>query len=415
MNFSTRQADKLNIMERGAFPSLLIVLFVAGCMFWLPSGVINLREQEMIFPLIGIALFLSGSIFLKVNKAVGLLLAFVVIYTVTTFTPDGYRFLLMIIVFAYLYQSVALNYSEIIKHKELIYNLICIFALINVLWLVLQYNGIFLFFKPKAIYSSLETGFFANRNEVSVFLACCLPFFFRGKWHYGIILVISGLVIAQTVNGVIGAVIVLSVYGFIIGYKKGYSKKVAALLVIFFIILSIGAYRYYIHSGAIAPRLAAFTKSIELLKEKPLLGWGINQGKYVVPLYLNGDRQDKRYVAYAYNKVIYKDDFKKVYLANPERYKGDNNQWIHLHNDYLQFAIEAGLVGLLFIFFIIISHVIAFFKTREKSILIGLSVLCLFWTANAFFTFQIGRFSFLAVFFLALIQGAYLQQEGNKK
>lgn len=414
MNFSTRQADKLNIMERGAFPSLLIVLFVAGCIFWLPSGVINLREQELIFPLVGIALFLAGSIFLKVNKAVGLLLAFVVIYTVTTFTPDGYRFLLMIIVFAYLYQSVALNYSEIIKHKELIFNLICIFALINVLWLVLQHNGIFLFFKPKAIYNSLETGFFANRNEVSVFLACCLPFFFRGKWHYGIILIIAGLVIAQTCNGFIGAAIALVIYGLSLAIKKGFSKPLCIAGAIAFIIISVGSYMFLVHSGGISQRLGAFTKSLELVKEKPLLGWGVNQGKYVVPLYLNGDRQDKRYVAYAYNKVIYKDDFKKVYLENPERYKGDNNQWIHLHNDYLQFTIEAGIIGLIGLIIIIFAHAIAFFRTKQKDLIIGLSVLCLLWTANAFFTFQIGRFSFLTVFFLALIQGAYLKQEGYK-
>jgi O-antigen ligase len=414
LNFFTLRLTKAlnrfkNIGGSGETRFSLIILFVMGCIFWLPSGVINLREQEMIFPLVGIALYLSMSIFFRINKAVGLLMAFTIVYTLVTFTPDAYKFFFMVILFAYLYQTVVLNYDEIIKHKALIYNLLCIFALLNVLWLILQLNGVYIFFRPKMGAGTFETGFFANRNEVSVFLAVCLPFFFRRWWHLGIIPVLVGLGIAQTVNGLIGAVLVLAIYGLILGIKKGYSKKMLITAVAVLMVVAVGSYMKFIHGGGIDARVSAFSKASELVKEKPLLGWGVNQGQFAIPLYLNGDRQDPRYIAYAYKKVIFKDDFKRIYLDNPIRHTIDDTTWNRLHNDYLQWTIDTGLIGLACLLLVIASHVVAFCRTRKRDVLIGLSVLCLLWTANAFFTFQIGRFAFLMVFFLALIQGAYMK------
>ncbi|MHB8110508.1 MAG: O-antigen ligase family protein [Syntrophorhabdaceae bacterium] len=399
---------------RGKTPLSLIFLFVFGCIFWLPSGAINLRSQEMLFPLVGIALYLALNIFSRVSKAVGCLLAFVIVYTLCTFTPDAYHFLMMVLVFAYFYQAIALNYEEIIKHRTLISNLLCGFTLLNVLWLILQANGIHIFFKPK-IGISINTGFFSNSNEVSVFLAACLPFFFRRWWHLGIIPVFAGLVLAQTTNGLIGAVIVMALYGLILGNKKGYSKKWLIIGAIVLSVASVSAYMAFVHSGAVNERAAAFSKASELIKEKPLLGWGINQGKFVIPLYLNGDRQDPHYVAQAYGRVLYQEEFKRAYLANPVRYTGDGHKWSALHNEYLQWTIDTGIAGLIGLLLVIASHAIAFFRARRRDLLTGLSVLCLLWTANAFFTFQIGRFSFLAVFFLALIQGAYLTQRRASK
>jgi hypothetical protein len=386
-----------------------------GCFFWVPSNVINLRVQEMLFPLVGIGLFLSLSIFFRVSKAVGAVFTFVIVYTLCTFTPDGYHFILILVFFAYLYQTIALNHDRIIEHKTLIFNLLCIFALLNVLWLILQANGVFIFFKPKNVTDTLETGFFSNRNEVSVFLACCLPFFFRRWWHIGIIPVLVGLILAQTVNGIIGAVLVLAIYGLIVGIKKGYSKKWLIIGAIILTVAAVASYMAFVRTGGIGPRVKVAMKTLELVKEKPLLGWGVNQAKYVVPLYLNGDRQDQRYLVWAYGKVVYQNDFKRLYLANPERYIVDSKQWVQLHNDYEQWAVDTGLLGLAGLLLIVVSHVVAFFRTRRRDLLTGLSVLSLLWTANAFFTFQIGRFSFLMVFFLALIQGAYLTQRRASK
>ncbi len=398
------------IRGRGQTPLSLICLFIMGCIFWLPSGVINLREQEMIFPLVGIALFLSLNIFFRINKAVGLLMAFTIVYTLVTFTPDAYKFFFMVVFFAYLYQVVVLNYDEIIKHKALIYNLLCIFALLNVLWLILQLNGVYIFFRPKMGAGTFETGFFANRNEVSVFLACCLPFFFRRWWHIGIIPVLVGLVMAKTLNGMVGAIIVLAIYGIVLNVRYKLERKTLVLATALFMVLSAGAYIKYVHGGGIEARASAFKKAAELVYEKPLFGWGVNQGQFVIPLYLNGNRQDVRYVKWAYDKVIYHADFKRLYLANPERHKTDDRMWIRLHNDYLQWTVDMGIIGLLCLLWIVLSHGLSFARTHKKETIMGLAVICLLWTANAFFTFQIGRFAFLTVFFLACIQGNYLNQ-----
>jgi hypothetical protein len=398
-------------MGKGGDSLSLIVLFVAGCIFWLPSKVFDLREQEMLFPLIGIALYLAWSIFCKVNKAVGAVFTFTIIYTLCTFTPEGYRFILVLTMFAYLYQAIALNYETIAKHKTLIFNLLCIFALLNVLWIILQVNGIFLFFKPKDGLT-LETGFFSNRNEVSIFLAACLPFFFRKWWNLGIVPVLAGLVMAKTLNGMIGAIMVLAIYGIILNVRYGLGRKTLILCIAGFMTLSAGAYIKYVHGGGIEARASAFKKAAELVYEKPLFGWGVNQGQFVIPLYLNGNKQQPQYLAWAYKRVIYHEDFKRVYLANPERHKTDDRMWIRLHNDYLQWTVDTGIIGLLGLLWIAISHGLSFVRTHKKETIVpvGLAAVCLLWTANAFFTFQIGRFAFLMVFCIACIQGGYLAQ-----
>lgn len=397
-------------MGKGGDSLLLIVLFIMGSVFFLPSKVIDLREQEMLFPLIGIALYLAGNIFFKVNRAVGIAFAFTVIYALCAFTPEGYRFLLILTMFAYFYQAIVLNYAAIAKHKTLITNMLCILALLNVVWIILQVNGIYIFFKPLNT-ASLETGFFSNRNEVSIFLAACLPFFFRRWWHIGIIPILTGLVLAKTLNGLVGAIIVLAIYGVILNVRLGLSRKTLTVCIACFLILSAGAYVKYVHGGGIEARASAFKKAAELVYDKPLFGWGVNQGQYVIPLYLNGNKQQPQYLSWAYKRVIYHEDFKRVYLANPERHNTDDRQWIRLHNDYLQWTIETGIAGLICLLLIITSHLLAYIKTKGRDMIGGLAVVCLLWTANAFFTFQIGRFAFLTVFFLACIQGAYLLQK----
>lgn len=381
-----------------------------GCIFFLPSRVFDLREQEMLFPLIGIGLYLAGNIFLKVDKAVGAVYAFTIIYALCTFTPEGYRFLLVLTMFVYLYYAVAVSYDEIIRHKTLIYNMLCIFALLNVLWIILQINGIYVFFKPRGDIPAIETGFFANRNEVSIFLACCLPFFFRRWWNLGVIPVLAGLVMAKTLNGMVGAILVLAIYGIVLNVRYGIQRKTLILCMAGFMIISSGAYIKYVHGGGVEARASAFKKAAELVYDKPLFGWGVNQGQFVIPLYLNGDKQVPQYLAWAYKRVIYHEDFKRVYLANPERHKTDDRMWIRLHNDYLQWTVETGIVGLLGLLWIAVSHAISFVRTHKKETIIGLAAVCLLWTANAFFTFQIGRFAFLMVFSMACIQGAYMKQ-----
>jgi O-antigen ligase len=84
--------------------------------------------------------------------------------------------------------------------------------------------------------------------------------------------------------------------------------------------------------------------------------------------------------------------------------------WIRLHNDYLQWTVDTGIIGILGLLWIAISHSISFIRTHKKETIMGLAAVCLLWTANAFFTFQIGRFAFLMVFAMAYIQGGYLAQ-----
>lgn len=394
--------------------ALLIILFTAGSIAFLPSGVLNLRVQETLFPLMGISLFVAGLIFLKANRAVGLLLGFVVVYGLCTYTPDAHSFIMTATAFGTLYLLLVLFHAEIEKRKALIYNLLCVFALLNVLWLILQHFGINIFFHPRNPGEGLATGFFANQNEVSVFLAATLPFFFRRWWHLGIVPVIVGLVLAKTANGAIGAALVMGIYGVVLGLKR-YPWKIVLPAVVLAAAALVLLYAHFVDRPGYVARSTAFAKATELVFEKPVMGWGLNQGKSVIPLYLNGDRQDRKYLAYTYRHVLYHEDFKAAYLLHPERYTIDGKQWPQMHNEYLQWTIDTGVVGLFLLLLVIVSHAWQFAVRKLYRLpadnLAFLSFVCLLWACNAFFVLQIGRLAFLMVFVMAMIQGSINHKE----
>ena len=363
------------------------------------------------FPIVGISVLLSGMIFIYQSKTVGLFGIAMTVMIVANFIPDSYKFLLAMTFFLIEYHLIV-NYSvQLRKRRNLIYNLICIFALVSVFWQVLQYKGIMILFyvmDPDHL-----TGTFANRNETSIFMALALPFFFRRRWCWLIPAIIAGLYLSKTMNGVIGAGIACSGYVF---YKywnqRGYKATLAMVLAIFVPLFMAGTYMKYIHFGSVGQRIDVYTRALPLIAEKPLMGWGIGQSQWIVPLYMGIDNREM--INYALEHVYYPEDLHRLYMAHKDISKSifsKDTMWAQLHNDYEQFAIDAGLVGLLLLLAVIISHTRGYFKTGAKDIYSFLSLIAILWTANAFFTFQIGRFTFLAVMFLAFIRSDYKDQQ----
>ena len=393
---------------------LLTLIMTIGTMFCLPSNVINMRVQELIFPIIGITVFLSGMIFIYQSYTVGLFGLMMTVMIVTKFIPDSYKFLLAMTFFLIEYHLIV-NYSaQIRKRRNLIYNMICIFTLVSVLWQVLQANNIMIYFYT--LDTRHYTGVFSNRNETSIFMALAMPFFFRRKWCWLVPVVILGLYLSKTANGVIGASLVTSGWLVLRFVNHTILKRERLALVLVSILIPIalvGAYMKFVHQGDIGRRIAVFKEVLPLVADKPLTGWGIGQSQWIVPIYMGSDNLG--YINLALNNIYYVDDLHRLFMEHkssiPKETFTSGVVWMELHNDYLQFAIDVGILGLSLVILAIISHLWGFFKTRQRDILCFLSLIAILWTANAFFTFQIGRFTFLAVMFLAFIRSDYKDQE----
>jgi hypothetical protein len=414
--FTRLLGNTLTNSARGRGLSLLLALTLAVClMVFIPDIHINLRMQESLFPLFGILMLVCGLIYLQADRATGLFGLFILCAALWRFTPDSYAFLLLAMFYFSLYYIVIKNKDLMLPSKDLIYNIICVFALINALWIFMQINGYFIIFSP--ITSGAEqTGWFANRNEVGAFLAMATPLFFRRNWHIGLIPIVLALAVTQCLNGLIAAGVVLGVYAAYMAVKRWEKKKALVIVMAILVTMAtIGAYMKYVRTGDYASRLEAFTASLDLIVNKPVMGWGIGQSTYLIPLYMNAEKNAPEINARIYKDIYHQEDFKNLYVASHNFKNTFKSIWVQLHNDYLQWAVDAGAVGLLLLMAALLSHVVTFFRTKEKDICAALSVLAALITANAFFTFQIGRLLFVTVLMLAIIKASYREENALRQ
>jgi len=231
-------------------------------------------------------------------------------------------------------------------------------------------------------------------------------------------LVIAGLVLAQTANGIVAAICIGIVL--ILRWCVGrYPVRRVVLVCIASMVLGLGIIQVVhpvIGEDSTNQRIAAWTRALPLAAEKPLLGWGLGQGKYILPLYLNAREVPKRYAAAMYERVSYRDDLKALFAKNiPPESNEIRAAWTHLHNEYLQWWVEAGALGMGALVLLIWAHGFFFLRTRDRDWVPALGILAALCTACFFFTFQIGRLLFLAVLYAAMVQSAYLDrsQQGD--
>jgi O-antigen ligase len=378
---------------------------------FLPSSLIDLRIQKSLFPMMGAYLLLCGAVYLFANRPVGLLGGFILFYVLVMFIPDSYTFLLISVFYLAAYLIIVAFYDRLVKPvKERIYDTLCIFALINVAWMVMQHHDIFIIFYPKNGVS-LETGWFANRNETAAYLAMATPLFLRGYWHWGLIPMAIGFYLAQCANGVLTVSIVLCIYG-VYWLCKAFPKyrMIIPVACIVAAVFTTGTYMTFVHRGGYSERITAYVTSLELVKEKPLFGWGIGQSCRIVPIFLHGEKIKPDVGRGLFKHVYYQKDFARLYGAKHNYNNEFVESWTHLHNDHLQWMIDAGMVGFGLWFMVVLAHFVAAFRTGRFEPLPVMVLLAAMISANAFFTFQIGCFLFIAVLFAGMIQGEYVSQ-----
>ena len=215
-------------------------------------------------------------------------------------------------------------------HINLILNSICVVILIQTLWMIANYFGIWFLTIPVGIEAnvipnylhidlglkSVTTGLLTHHNMASALLALSLPAFFRKKWYRFVPLVWCGLLIGKSAGGVVPAAVITVLFLFF-RFRK-HRLKIALLTVvgiILFISRPFGLDKFLGCSG----RTGMWKLMIQhIIPKKPIVGIGVGQFKSFFPLFYT----------FITDNLNFKEHFSTA------------------HNEYLQLWIEQGLIGL---------------------------------------------------------------------
>ena len=309
------------------------------------------------------------------------------------------------------------SYNHWERYKNAIYNVICAIALINAIFAVMQAFGLYILLKP--VSREIPIGLMSNPNELSALMAICLPFFFRRRWAYTIPLVLAGLFLAKSSNGIMAVLIITSVYMFM---KHRDDRRIVLFAIVGAAMCS-ALYMTYIdtnHVRSFQSRAYIWKKSIQAASVKPF-GWGFGQYQYVVPLLTNPKNMaetqistlihltsDKAALEKAVKKITGSDSYEgaKRYFADDRNNIKTN--FAQAHNEYVELYFATGLVGILLGLSFLAGSIIRGIGQPDK-----IPVLCLIASASTaifFFTWQIAPLAVITLLSLSIIHG---QSEGG--
>jgi len=184
---------------------------------------------------------------------------------------------------------------------------------------------------PDGFFSGLLT----NMNMAGSLCAIALPAFFRKKWVWFIPIILFGLFLSQTLGGVVPACVVIAWFL----CRKFNKHKLRISL--FFVLMALFYLLVFENIPQILEgnsRFEVWAKSFKVIKVRPIIGWGVGQFRYVFPR--------------IYSFII----------------KGDQAslKWTYLHNEYLQYLVEVGSIGLFFALGFIGSLIRKGFKYKSE-------------------------------------------------
>jgi hypothetical protein len=252
--------------------------------------------------------------------------------------------------------------TELKPKKNLILNVLCIVAIIHVIFLILQHFQIFdpywfLGFKS----NGSVTGLTANRNEASALIALCAPAFYRGKLSYFLPFLVMGILISQSFGGLL-AVGLMVVYVF---YQKGFKFQSICTLLAVLVMFAI-----YIHAPGIELRVKVWFAAIKFYFDENLItGFGLGHWEYVSRKYLS------------------------------EVYEG--GYFSRAHNTFIHSWFELGFGFLILLFF----YVKKLFKVIKYDVIFKLAIIGIFISCSSNSAFRINYLNGLIILiWLSLIE-----------
>lgn len=193
--------------------------------------------------------------------------------------------------------------------KEFFYDAIIAVALVNVAWQIMQWAGVFFILSPETGASMQYAGLMGNVNDMSDLLAISSPVFFRGKRKRLVPILVLGLALARSWQGVVAVSTVVIVWSSRnLGLRYGAASVVLALVLLFTFHVAVKPLNI---DNNLKTRGVVWVETARAALERPLTGWGFGQ----------------------FGKIM-----------NPRINQSET--WMQAHNEYVEWFFIAGVPGL---------------------------------------------------------------------
>jgi len=297
------------------------------------------------------------------------------------------------------------------KIKQVALNMICVYALANVLWQLLQITGHTIGYSPVYHGWFSLVGLQTNIGETSALLAICLPAFFRRRWVWLLPVPIAGIIMAKVTVGMMA----LGVVGILYVVSVLARRKKQALIALSLLAATLAA--GIVHVTLIDPfiwqehknsRLQTWEESTLIALGKPVRGQGFGQFCTMVPLLSTPLQLTVADRLRLYDEVEDKEHFKalaqKITGGDAAAYYKDKKYPDHFyfeaHNEFIEVLFAAGIPGLIFLLGALGHIAWRGWKQRDPIPLFGLSASCA--AATVWFVWQIVPIAVITVAWVGL-------------
>ena len=400
---------KLRDYVAAMMAATIVVLVTA---FYLPH-IPGIRENR-IFMLGVTVLIMCGICTLRYSISLSVFMIYVsVIFYLSKSTHTGSP-LYMISILAALYAIGAYTYRKWGWQRDVVYNALCFVIFANVAMQCEQWIGYPVLDKFKNSYTpGYYTGLMGNPNDTSAMYAMCLPLFFRKSWIWTLPVVVLGLVLACTSNGILAAAIVSTIY-VAWKYKNAGQKVILGIIPIFLLLFGLYVDKFDLNQH-LKDRGYVYKVSALVGSVKPL-GWGFSQYEYIIPMFTAPYSMNSVQKHLTFEGIIDKaaldkgidlvsgttdEEKSKAYFKNPKN--NTNVMYVHAHNEYLEFFFIAGYPGVALLLLCIIGTLVKGWRARDKIPFFCLLASCL--TAVFFFPWQIMPTAIITVLMVTVIHG----------
>jgi len=291
----------------------------------------------------------------------------------------------MLVLYGVLWYALCLRYLNSEKAIRWAINAICVIALANCIFLIMQsfqfdplHKGI-----PPLWGASFDSvpnvGLMSCINGASVMLAICFPAFLRKKWCYFIPVIFLGFVLSTTFIGPLSVGVALVIFGF-----AKLKVRMHKLLVVLLCVSSLWAYS---------------------LVDKPDVSWRMNTWKIAIDLF------PQHWVSGSgighWKMVFLNDDIIKAIT----KYRGSKQEFMaQAHNEPLQATFELGFLFPIILMGYLISTLWRFWLMRKHQWIPFLALVVILVTSGAFFPFHIALTAMVSLTWMAMLQNSLKQQ-----
>jgi hypothetical protein len=394
----------------GAMVAAVIIVLVTA--FYLPH-IDGIRTNRVL--MLGVTiLMMSGICTVRYSIPLSILMMFTSAIFYLSRSPSVGNPLYMMSMLAVLYAVGVLMYKKWGRSRDIVYNALCFVIFANVAMQCEQWIGYPILDKFKTCFlPGYYTGLMGNPNETSAMYAICLPLFFRRPWIWTLPIVVLGLVLARTSNGILAAAIVSAVYA---SWKYGWQGRVVSFAIIPIFLLVFGLYVDKLDINQQMKDRGYVYKVSALVGSVKPFGWGFSQYEYVIPMFTAPYSMPPIQKHITYNSIIDKksldrgidlvsgttdEEKSKKYFMDPKN--NTDVMYVHAHNEYLEFFFIAGYLGVALLMWSVLNALIKGWQARDKTAFFCLLSSCL--TSVFFFPWQMIPTAIITVLMITVIHG----------